>query len=106
MARTSAWVSALVAVGLTAGCAANNGVQGTPFQHTDSGFPDVPAVERGEAGVDTCPGAEARPETATTTARRSDGPAMPVSVAVTIDPPADTPSCRRRSASFRRSPWS
>jgi len=47
---TRAASALLVAAALTGGCAANNGVEGDPFQHTDSRLPDLAPAERADAG--------------------------------------------------------
>ena len=73
---------------LAAGCGGSKGVEGTPFQHTDSGIPDIararpaPATRRSDAG--------ARWRGRRRRRRRQDRRTSPgVTVAVSVDSPAD-----------------
>jgi hypothetical protein len=85
VARTWARASALlVAAALTGGCSAHNGVEGDPFQRTDSSLPDLAPAERADARADAGP-VDGRPPTDGS----DDAPAGSVVVTVSVDQPAD-----------------
>jgi hypothetical protein len=81
---------------LAAACG-GKGVEGTPFQHTDSGFPDTTARETGGGDTPSDHGSAGGADGGASDAR-TDAAIPGVTVAVTVDSPADNdivPSAQR-----------
>jgi hypothetical protein len=74
-------------VALAAGCG-GKGVEGTPFQHTDSGFPDIAAHETGSVDTSSDRGSAGGADGGASDSKL-DATIPGVTVAVTVDSPAD-----------------
>ena len=79
------WLFALVA--LAAGCG-GKGVEGTPFQRTDSGFPDISARDTGGGDTSSDRGSAGGADGGASDSK-TDATIPGVTVAVTVDSPAD-----------------
>src|SRR3954471_3851517 len=74
-------------VAFAAGCG-GKGVEGTPFQHTDSGFPDIAAHETGSVDTSSDRGSAGGADGSASDSK-IDVTIPGVTVAVTVDSPAD-----------------